>query len=87
MTEQNPLRIVVGKEIRAMRESAGLTQQDLADVLGVGGRSWTYQVENGLIGISLENYIAVMDFLRDTPNKDHPAHVLSTHFKRRLQFV
>lgn len=85
--EPTVLRKTVGRDIRAMREGAKMTQKQVSIVCGAGGRQWTHQVESGLIGISLENYLAIVDYLRDAQNADHPGHALSTHFKRRQQFV
>ena len=82
MTDDATL-IVVGKELRAAREAADLSQEILADTLDKGGRDWTSKLERGLINISLCDYLQVVDFLRETMPADHPALPLVTHFKRR----
>lgn len=83
------LRKAIGRDIRIMREETGLSQDSVAAVCGNdrSGRQWVSKIENGANGMSLESFLAIMDYLRNAQNADHPGHALSTHFKRRQQFV
>lgn len=48
-------RVAIGKRIQAARNSANLSQEKLAEMLGVGSK-FISQIERGANGFSLENF-------------------------------
>ena len=53
MIERKPINIRVGKAIKNIRESAGLTQQQFAELISMGTKNIS-SVERGERGISIE---------------------------------
>lgn len=52
MEERKAINIEVGANIKAMRERAGLTQEQLSERIGIGVKSLS-AVERGTVGVSL----------------------------------
>jgi DNA-binding XRE family transcriptional regulator len=80
-TWQRIIRVAVGQDIRQHREIAGVSQEDLAKVLG-----WTKdsvsKVERGVFDIRLTDYMLLMNHLRDT-DPAHPSILLGNRFLPR----
>jgi DNA-binding XRE family transcriptional regulator len=60
-----------GQGIREMRETAGLAQQDIADIFG-WSRDAISKIERGVNTISLFQYLKIIDCLREV-DRAHPA--------------
>ncbi|MBO4914674.1 MAG: helix-turn-helix transcriptional regulator [Oscillospiraceae bacterium] len=52
MKEKKPINIEVGQRIKERREAAGLTQETLAEMVGLGVKHIS-AIERGAIGVSL----------------------------------
>lgn len=52
MKEKKPINIQIGQNIKRIRESAGLTQEQLAVVLDLGDKHVS-AIERGAVGVSL----------------------------------
>lgn len=48
------VRIVLGERIRELREKSGLTQQELAEIVGVESPSYISKIERGMTSPSYE---------------------------------
>ena len=66
----------LGRDIRLLRESAGLSQQSIADLFG-WGRDAISKLESGSIATTVYNYLALMQFLASDVEPDHPAVILA----------
>jgi transcriptional regulator with XRE-family HTH domain len=75
--------LVAGKDMRAAREAANVSQELVAGLLSKAGRDWTSKFERGEINVSLCDYLELVEYLRDTLPPEHPALALVTYFKRR----
>lgn len=52
MKEKKPINIEVGQNVKQVRESVGLTQERLAELIGLGEKHVS-SVERGAVGVSL----------------------------------
>ena len=52
MQEKKTINVEVGANIKAMRERAGLTQEQLSERIGIGVKSLS-AIERGTVGVSL----------------------------------
>ena len=59
---------LVGQRIKARREALGMTQEELADLLGYKSRSSLNKIELGIQGLRQSKIKAVADALRTTPS-------------------
>ena len=55
-----------GIQIRAKRESLGMTQKQLADLLGYSNESTISKIENGKFSVSLDNLEKLLDKIDST---------------------
>ena len=55
---KNPLNIAIGNRIRIYRESAGLTQERFAEMIGMMPKSIS-AIERGLVGVSVETLTTI----------------------------
>ncbi len=62
MKERKQLNILMGERIRVARESAGLTQENLADVIDVSPQ-YVSDLERGVVGTSIPTLIKICDCL------------------------
>ena len=52
MKEKKPINVAIGQRIKQNRESAGLTQEALAEMVGLGVKHIS-AIERGAVGVSL----------------------------------
>lgn len=83
---------MIGQRIRAYRESKGLTQEDLADMVGTSQKtisSWENgQVPNGDMIIRLARALNTSaDFILDLTDDPTPSHVPSGNLSPRERAV
>jgi DNA-binding XRE family transcriptional regulator len=71
MFEREPFLAVIGSDIRAHREGAGMPQQELAD-LHAWNRDAVSKLERGMTDISLRAYLSIIAHMREL-YPDHPA--------------
>ena len=62
MQSKKPINIQIGQNIRQIREDAGLTQEKLADILGIGDKHVS-AIERGAVGLSLPTLIHICEAL------------------------
>ena len=62
MQEKKPINIKIGQNIRQIREDAGLTQEKLADILGIGDKHVS-AIERGAVGLSLPTLVRICEAL------------------------
>lgn len=62
----SPIYAALGARIRARRKKLGMTQEDVACVLGVSGSDISY-IETGRHGISVDRLLNIADCLRVRP--------------------
>ncbi|MBQ9720791.1 MAG: helix-turn-helix domain-containing protein [Oscillospiraceae bacterium] len=75
MKEKKPINIEVGQRIKERREAAGLTQETLAEMVGLGVKHIS-AIERGAIGVSLPTLkrvctvlsVSADDLLFDAPD-------------------
>ena len=60
------MRKKIGIQIRAKRESLGMTQKQLADLLGCSNESTISKIENGKFSVSLDNLEKLLDKIDST---------------------
>ena len=72
----------VGAELRAARELAGLSQDQIAQLMGWHGRDTMSKMERGLLNISLAEFLRLIRFMDDHLPKSHPAIALAKHYAR-----
>ena len=59
---------IVGDNIRRMRERHGLTQDELADRLGIA-RAHLYRLENGIVSMRVRTLVRIAEMLEVHPSK------------------
>ena len=62
MQNKKKINIQIGQNIRQIREDTGLTQEKLADILGIGDKHVS-AIERGAVGLSLPTLIRICDAL------------------------
>jgi transcriptional regulator with XRE-family HTH domain len=62
----NP-QLVLGAKIRQLRQSAGISQEELADLAGLH-RTYIGSVERGERNVSLQNIVLIARSLKTTPS-------------------
>ena len=62
MQEKKPINIQIGQNIRQTREVAGLTQEKLAEILGIGDKHVS-AIERGAVGLSLPTLMRICEAL------------------------
>ena len=62
MQSKKPINIQIGQNIRQIREDAGLTQERLADILGIGDKHVS-AIERGAVGLSLPTLVRICEAL------------------------
>ena len=62
MSERKQLNILMGERIRVAREAAGLTQENLADEIGVSGQ-FISDLERGKVGTSVPRLVRLCEAL------------------------
>ena len=62
MQSKKPINIQIGQNIRQIREDAGLTQERLADILGIGDKHVS-AIERGAVGLSLPTLMRICEAL------------------------
>ena len=60
------MRKKIGIQIRAKRESLGMTQKQLADLLGYSNEYTISKIENGKFSVSLDNLEKLLDKIDST---------------------
>lgn len=60
--EKKPINIQIGQNIRQIREDTGLTQERLADILGIGDKHVS-AIERGAVGLSLPTLMRICEAL------------------------
>lgn len=65
MERGNKLNVTIGRRIHEARESAGITQEHLAEMIGIGEKSLS-AVERGVSGISINTLYNVCEHLSVT---------------------
>ncbi|WP_419900618.1 helix-turn-helix domain-containing protein [Roseomonas sp. USHLN139] len=60
-----------GQDLREMREGAGMTQQEVADIFN-WNRDAVSKIESGSINISLHHYLQIIQQFKEL-YPDHPA--------------
>ena len=63
MKEKKPINLEIGKNVKQVRENAGLTQECLAELIGLGVKHLS-AIECGAVGVSLATLMEVRDELR-----------------------
>ena len=63
MKEKKPINLEIGKNVKQVRENAGLTQECLAELIGLGVKHLS-AIECGAVGVSLATLkqLCVMQF-------------------------
>jgi transcriptional regulator with XRE-family HTH domain len=51
--QEKRLRVVLGRNVRALREEQGLTLEAVASTAGIGARTWQ-KIEAGDVGVTLK---------------------------------
>ena len=67
MIEKKELNILVRSNIKREREKARLTQDQFAEMLGIGSKSLS-AIERGVVGISLSTLLKICDVLSISSN-------------------
>lgn len=62
MNQKKDINISVGQNIKHAREKAGLTQEQLSELIGIGPKSLS-AVERGTVGVSLTTLQKICDTL------------------------
>ena len=65
MREKKPLNLAIGRNVKLIREQAGLTQQQLAEILDLGDKHIS-AIECGTAGLSLPVLFRLCDALSVT---------------------
>ena len=60
------MRRKIGMQIRAKREALGISQKQLAEMLGYKCESTISKIENGRFSVSLENLEKLLDKINST---------------------
>lgn len=55
----------LGSEIRLLRKQAGMTQKELANILGLSEMT-VVSVETGKKNVGIDNYVSVLDYFNAT---------------------
>jgi hypothetical protein len=71
----------IRKDVRAIREAAGLSQEAIGDLFG-WQKAAVSKVEKGYYRIRLSDYLRIVDFCRDAI-PDHPALALADYYAPR----
>ena len=67
-------------ELREIREAAGVTQGEIADLFG-WERAAVHKMESGMVRVRLSDYLAIMRYLREfVPG--HPGVALADHYAK-----
>ena len=70
----------IAAELRQMRETANVTQSELADLFG-WEKAAVSKLESGMVRVRLADYLAIMRYLREfVPG--HPGVALADHFAK-----
>lgn len=62
MAERKPLNVSVGARIKAARRGAGLTQEQLAERIGISAKNLSF-IETGRFGVGLETLTRICTVL------------------------
>lgn len=62
MQSKKPINIQIGQNIRQIREDTGLTQEKLAEILGIGDKHVS-AIERGAVGLSLPTLMRICETL------------------------
>ena len=62
MQSKKPINIQIGQNIRQIREDTGLTQEKLAEILGIGDKHVS-AIERGAVGLSLPTLMRICEAL------------------------
>ena len=62
MKERKEYLIKAGMRIRECRKKAGISQEELAEVLGVNNNT-IYRAENGMFAVRIDTFFAIADTL------------------------
>lgn len=65
MREKKPLNLAIGRNVKLIREQAGLTQEQLAEILGLGDKHLS-AIECGAAGLSMPVLVKLCDALSVT---------------------
>lgn len=65
MREKKPLNLAVGRNVKLIREQAGMTQEQLAEILDLGDKHFS-AIERGVAGLSLPVLVKLCDALSVT---------------------
>lgn len=68
MTDSSDPKTILAKNLKVLRQSAGLSQEELADRAGLH-RTYVSSVERGQRNVTLENIFALARALGTTPSK------------------
>lgn len=60
--EKKEINVLVGRNIKREREKGGYTQEQFAELLGIGSKSLS-AVERGVVGVSLSTLLKICDLL------------------------
>ncbi len=60
--DKKELNALVGKNIKREREKGGYTQEQFAEMLGIGPKSLS-AIERGVVGVSLSTLLKICDML------------------------
>lgn len=67
MSEKNMLKKTIGKNIKAEREKAGLTQEVLSEMVSLEPKTLS-AVERGTVGLSIPSLVRICDVLKVSPS-------------------
>ena len=67
MDSRKNLNVLVGANIKREREKAGLTQDQLSELLGIGSKSLS-AIERGVVGVSLPTLLRCCDIFHISAN-------------------
>ena len=62
MQEKKDMNIEIGRRIKCARETAGLTQERFAELVGMGTKNIS-AIERGVVGISIQSLTKICDVL------------------------
>ena len=65
MRDKKPLNLAIGRNVKLIREQAGLTQEQLAEILGLGDKHLS-AIECGAAGLSMPVLVKLCDALSVT---------------------
>ena len=83
----NPDLVEIGEKIRALRESKGMSQEQLAELIGVSKNSIS-KYENGQAEMKIGVYNRLVEIFGVTPNDLSPNRLINnTHSKVNIEDV